>query len=303
MNQRLSWFLILFFSARIVLGAEVSSIFGLGQENFYFIVDQIGQGRSSMQFNPNMSGVIRLGLNWGDFGIGYGFRGSNTNLNSQQGETAYTDLQLSYHNKKWGLDGYYQSYEGFYLERSSKILLYPSLKFQHHGLMGRFSLSNDEEFSVGGLYDQSDNITKTSGKYYLLGGVQEHILDSPNSLLTTEDFGVNTDLENFRNMKTTSLNFGIGAGKYWVSNSLFFIGGLVDLIGTSAFYKYQSTDGNSTNNYFTLSYNIKLGAGYSGEKYKYGLGISTDTIGLNLPGKSTLQATAYRGLWYLRIIF
>lgn len=115
--------------------------------------------------------------------------------------------------------------------------------------------------------------------------------------------GANPDLENLRYLNVNSFNLGLGAGKYWVNDSHFFIGGLLDLIATYGLYTFRDTVEESSSSYSTLSYDIKIGLGYSGEFFKTGLGLSADVTTLKTPGASYFSTTAQRALYYIRFVF
>ena len=168
--------------------------------------------------------------------------------------------------------------------------------------MGRYAL-DDAEFSVNGLLDQSENVKTTSGKYYLVGGFRQHRMENPGSLLLQDYVGLNPELESLRGLSSTSINLGAGAGKYWVNSSRFFIGGLLDIIGTYGDYTYNNTTGETSTDYATLSYTVKIGLGYSGEKFKTGFSITGDVTTLKVPGSSYLRAGASRAMYYIRYIF
>lgn len=292
----------LFCKIELAEATEISPLFGVGQENFGFELTDIGNNKPNLKFEPNMTGVSRVGLNAYGFGVGYSFRGSSKDLDPAKGSTTFYDLQLGYHTKNWGLDSFYQTYKGFYTESTQTLQTYPDLEFQHYGLMGRYALS-ESEFSVGGLLDQSESIRSTAGKYYLLGGFRHHRMQNTNSLLQQDYIGLNPELENLRELTVGSFNLGLGAGKYWVSDSHYFIGGLFDLVGTYGVYHFKDTAEETSSSYSTLSYDVKIGMGYAGDFFKTGLGFSADVTTLRSPGASYFRSSAQRFLFYIRFIF
>lgn len=280
----------------------ISPLFGVGQENFEFSLGDIGSNKGDAKYQPNISGVSRVGLTAYGLTVGASFR-SNQELDPNYGKTDFFDVQLDYHNRKWGIDAIYQVYKGFYSNSPNQIQLFPDLRFQQYGVIGRIALE-ESDFTVGALLNQSDEIKKTAGKYYFVGGVRQHVMDTDISLLQQDYAGINPDLESLRKMKSTSLNIGLGAGKYWVADNHLFAGALLDLVGTYGFYKY--TDANNVDEMTqktSLSYSIKFGAGYAGETYKFGFSLSGDTTTLVTPGSSFMIPQALRSLIYLRLTF
>ncbi len=293
--------IILFSKISFAEATEISPLIGVGQEQFSFGITDIGQQKANLTYNPNMAGVSRLGLNAYGLSLGYSFRGTTKDLDTAKGTTDFYDLQLGYQTKKWGVDLFYQTYTGFYTQ-TSVLQVFPNLQFQHFGIMTRFAL-DEGEFSVGGLVDQSENITRTSGQYFIVGGLRQHRMQNNGTLLPADYLNINPELEDLRKLKATSINLGLGAGKYWVSDSHLFIGALLDLVGTYAIYTYENTSTETNSSYATLSYNIKIGLGYSGQTFKTGVSISTDLTTLKSPGASYFQTSASRGLLYVRFVF
>jgi hypothetical protein len=266
-------------------------------------MQNIGNGKSNMNFEPNISGVSRLGATAFGFSAGYSFRGSNKELDPALGSTTFSDWQLGYQSKNWGVDAFYQTYRGFYTKNTSLTQVHPDLHFQHYGLMGRWAM-NESEFTVSGLYDQSEPITTTAGKWYLMGGIRQYLMNTPITLMQQDYAGINQELEDLRELTSTSLNFGVGAGKYWVNDNRLFAGVLADLFVTYGLYDYRFSTGDTNHsNYMTLSYDLKVGVGYAGEKYRFGLGTSADLVTLRITDKTQFQSISARALVYLRYVF
>lgn len=285
-----------------IAGEPISPLFGLGQENIELGLSDIHADKKQIKYRPNIAGISRLALTAYGLTVGASFRGTE-DLDRNYGTTTFSDYQLGYDSYKWGVDATYQVYKGFYTTETTQTQLFPDLRLQQYALLGRYALE-ESDFSVGALMNQADEIKKTAGKYYFVGGFRQHVVENNISLLQQDYVGMNADLEAFRKMKVTSLNIGFGAGKYWVSDSHFFVGALVDILGTYGFYKY--TDLNEVDDISqksTLSFNIKVGAGYAGETYKFGLSFSGDSTTLMTPGSSYMTPQALKALFYLRLTF
>ena len=224
------------------------------------------------------------------------------------GQSHFFDFQLGYHNTRWGADLFVQNYSGFFIKNTTEFgganpyYLFPNLKWSHYGLIGRWAMDN-QGFSISALTTQSEQIKKTAGSYFLVGGYRYHSLDTDVSIIPTTLSGINTEMESLRKLKTHSLNLGTGAGKYWVNDSHLFIGGLFDLIGTYGIYNYDITNGTTNSSYGTLSYNLKLAFGYSGESFRTGINFSADVTTLKGFNSSFIKPVATQGLLYFRIVF
>lgn len=281
---------------------ELSPLIGFGQENFTFEITDFGVKGKTVKFEPNIAGVVRLGLNAYGFGIGYSLRGSSKDTDPQKGTTSFSDWQLGYNSKHWGVDGYYQTYDGFFTSNTNAVQTYPNLGFKHFGITGRYALGG-EEFSVGALMDQSEEIKSTSGKYYLVGGIHQHEMLTNVPLLQQEYAGVNPEMENLRSLKAVSISAGAGAGKYWLFTNRLFTGALLDLMATYANYDLGSTTGKLSTSDVTLSFDLKLAFGYVGTSYRSGLAFTADTTRLKAADGGYLNSSANRFLAYIRMVF
>jgi hypothetical protein len=277
-------------------------LIGFGQENFTFELAEFDNTGKAIKFEPNISGVTRLGLNAFGFGVGYSLRNSDKETRPNIPKTKFSDWQLGYHSARWGIDTYYQTYEGFYTTNTNALVSFPNLNFKHQGLTFRYALE-ESEFSVGKIVDQAENITSDAGKVYLVFGWSQHQMDTDAPLLQFEHAGANPEVENLKSLKSTSVKFGAGGGKYWISESKFFVGGLIDLLSTYSNLKYESTTGNSDRSDFTTSFNLKIGGGYAGEKFKTGISLVGDVTQLKTPGGALLKPSANRILIYFRTVF
>ena len=281
---------------------EISPIIALGQENFSFEVADRGPGLKNIKFEPNVAGVLRLGISAYGFGIGYSFRGQEKDTKPENGKTNFEDWQLSYHSENWGVDTYYQVYDGFYTSNTQSIQTFPNTDFRNYGFLFRYALEKSA-FTVGGLMDQSPAVIDTAAKSYLVFGYQNHHLDTDISLLQLENAGTDTNLENLRELRASSYKIGVGGGKYWVSESKFFFGGLADLIQTFGNYEYEGTTGTSSLSASTISFNIKFSTGYAGDSHRFGFSIVGDSTTLKSPGVGSIRPSSNKMYLYYRTVF
>lgn len=288
---------------------KVSPYVGVGSDMFIFNIDSFSDTQKELFYEPNIPGLTRVGISAYGFGASLSTRGSGKDLDGDKGESKFLDFQVGYHNYKWGADVFVQNYEGFYLKNTSDVggstapyYLFPDLKFNHYGLMGRYALSNDG-FSISALMNQSDEITKSAGSYFVIGGLRQHSFESANTLIPAPLQGQNPNMDSLRKLSVNTLNLGLGAGKYWVSSSKFFIGIVVDAMGTFGLYKYTLTTGTQKSDYGTLSMSAKLGTGYAGKKWRSGVSAYTDSTTLQSVDRTYLKPQATAFLLYVRYVF
>jgi hypothetical protein len=115
--------------------------------------------------------------------------------------------------------------------------------------------------------------------------------------------GMNPELDALRKMSVTTLNIGVGAGKYWVSSGGFFIGGVLDITGTYGLYKYILTSDDNTADYSTVSPSLKAGAGFSGKNWRSGVSAYVDTTTLQGPDHTFIKPQATAFFIYIRYVF
>lgn len=276
---------------------------------FIFSIDSFNAAQKTLAYEPNIPGLSRFGLSAFGLGASVATRGSVEELDKDKGESKFLDFQLSYNSTKWGADLYVQNYKGFYLKNSSEVggtttyYLFPDLKFNHYGLMGRYAQDNSGSFSISALLNQADAITKTSGSYFLVGGFRQYNFESETSLIPAPLQGINQEMDNLRKLSVYTLNLGVGAGKYWVSSSKFFIGAVFDLMGTYGLYKYTLTNDEQNTDYSTISYSFKLGAGYAGKKWRSGVSAYTDATTLQGLDRTYIKPQATAFFIYVRYVF
>ena len=179
----LGFCIFLFCKTLFASATDFSPILGLGQESFSFTIADVQT--YEIKFEPNIAGVSRIGINAFGFGIGYSFRGGGKDLDPAKGSTSFFDLQLGYNTKQWGIDSFYQTYKGFYTSNTTAIQNFQNLSFTHYALTGRYALTSSE-FSIGGLLDQSEDVNTTASKYYVVGGVRYHSMETDQSLLQAD---------------------------------------------------------------------------------------------------------------------
>jgi len=287
---------------------KVSPYVGLGSDMFAFTIDSFSTGQKELDYEPNIPGLTRVGVSAYGLGASLSTRGSEKDLEATKGESEFFDFQIGYHNTKWGADIYVQDYEGFYLKNSDDVggtsdyYLFPDVKFQHYGLMGRYALDNNG-FSISALLNQSDEITKSAGSYFLIGGFRQHSFETENTLIPAPLQGINVNMDNLRKLSVHTLNLGAGAGKYWVSSNKLFVGVVIDAMGTFGLYKYTLTTDERSSDYGTLSVSAKFGAGYAGKKWRSGLSAYTDSTTLQALDRTYIKPQAMAFLIYLRYVF
>ena len=301
---------ILVCASAISEATEISPLLGVGQDNFSFKIQSLGGATKEIEYEPNIPGLSRVGLSALGYGVSYSIRGAEAE-NQNFGKTSFTDFQLGYHNENWGIDGFYQTYKGFYIKNSSTFggnsdspYTFPDLEFNHYAISARLARDNQGGFKLSSLLSQSDQIKKTAGTYYLLASYRYFSLINNSTILPASLSGINSDVDGIRKMAVNTINLGAGAGKYWVSDSYWFIGSCFDLIATYGLYRYTREPVNDSNSsYLTTSFNVKLGVGYSGDRFRAGISANGEITTLKAAASTYLAAASNQFMFYIRTAY
>lgn len=300
----ISVFCILTFCKIAVCGAtEISPLIGFGQENFTFEVQKFNNGSGAVKFEPNVAGVTRIGLDVYGFGFGYSVRGTEKSQEPAKGDTKFSDLQLGYNAKNWGINTYFQSYEGFFTSNTNSIQTYKNTRFDHNEGIFRYALS-EGDFAITSLLDQSTAIKPAPVKFYGVAGISQHRMTTDTPLLQLENAGQDPQLESLQELEAYSYKIGLGAGKYWIADNYLFVGGLFDLLISTQTYKFVNFNGSKdTHSDTTLGANLKIGLGYAGPRFRSGFTFVSETTALKTPGRGEINATSNQVMVYFRYVF
>ena len=161
---------ILDYSERLLLRLyTVTNSNSLAIEN-----EQLGR---SLNLLPNGTTNLGLGFNYKRLGLGLSFSlPRSAERDRKFGKTTRFDLQGSLYGRKFGADGYFQLYKGYYNSNPNDFIEWtndafpqlPSMKVLSVGVIG-FYIFNSDNYSYRASFVRDEIQTKSSGSF-LLGG-------------------------------------------------------------------------------------------------------------------------------------
>ena len=133
--------------------------------------------------------------------------------------SSITDFQIHRYGKKVLIDGYYQDYRGFFLERKNKeYILFPDLAVKRWGVEGTYVLRN-KRFSMRAAFEQSEKQIKSAGSMLLGSGIYYHRIIPDSSQKET----IPNAFENYQ------MGVNIGYAYSWVTSPQWLLAGMVSV--------------------------------------------------------------------------
>jgi hypothetical protein len=223
----------------------------------------------TLDYVSNTPMTLSLGVSYEGFGASVGFSvGDPVEDADDYGETRALDYQVHYYRGRFGVDAFYQDYEGYALEtlpdgcrRGEACSLAPDLRLRHIGVTGFFVL--DPAYSLKAAFEASERARRDAGSWLLTAGVNHVRLDAPDPLV------VSPERPPLRRVKSTMATVGGGYGHLWVWDSwylspvLMVAGGY----GRSTFTPAEDADSHDV----ALRVSGRLGGGYNAPTWFTGL--------------------------------
>ncbi len=166
-----------------------------------------------IEFEPNISTNVGLGIAYLGYGISGSLPLSNANNDTQKfGKTSYFDFQFNYTSRRWGADFFYQNYQGFYLKDSEKFVAagattapavqYGGLSILNTGV-GAFYNFNDR-YSANAAFSQGERQLTSAGSFVADTSVSYTEIRTGASLVPASELSLYPDLDRYR------------GGDYWL---------------------------------------------------------------------------------------
>jgi hypothetical protein len=193
------------------------------------------------------------------------------------GESKSSNLQLILLGKKWGADGYFQQYQGFYLKDSdvpvpanTPYLQRPDIKTQNIGLNVNYNF-NYNKFSFRAAYNYSERQLRSAGSFLLFASLDNFKISGDSALIGKDYEG--SFLEPSKIEKINSWLVGVLPGyTYSVVYEGFFINGTLGLGPAYNFLNYTLEDiGTKSKSTVNALVALKISAGYNGDRFFGGM--------------------------------
>lgn len=230
------------------------------------------------RLDPNRFWSTGVGFSWKDLTASVSVQvGDPVDDTTRFGETKYFDIQFQWYNDSLGIDGFLQSYNGYFVrdlpagcDRGDDCSLRPDLQLNHAGLIIYYIF--DQRWSLRAAFSPPGQQKHSAGSWFLSAGINLISMDNDGPLAE----GLASPLEGGR-YYAASVAPGYGytwvRGPWFISSALYFGGGPMYAESLIA------PDGNSSTSEWVLALKagLKLGAGYAGENWQAGVRAFADS--------------------------
>jgi Domain of unknown function (DUF4421) len=147
-----------------------------------------------LRIEPNGKTSIGLGFNYKWLGLGFGFSPGFMNTdNDIYGNTDRFDTQLNIYTQKFGVDAYFQYYNGFYLKNPDDFLewteesfpLLSNLQSYSFGISTYF-FTNNKKFSYKAAFTRNQIQKKSAGSFIYGAYFNSNIAKAPGGFIPAE---------------------------------------------------------------------------------------------------------------------
>jgi hypothetical protein len=247
-----------------------------------FEIQQESNRGNKLTFKPNNTAGLGFGVYIFEVGVELTFAVPiNAERESLFGKTKATDLQLNLLGKRWGLDLFYQNYNGFYVDDpNGKIVTgapypqRPDLRTRNLGINGIYFFN--KRFSLRSAYNFSERQRKSAGSFSLSGTLNFFRVQGDSALYSKKYepvFGAGTAFYQI-DMNTFSVSPGYS---YTLVVKSFFANASLSVGPAYHWVDYQvggqSRSASSLNSFF----DIRAGIGYNGKRFFCGVNLVNQT--------------------------
>lgn len=247
-----------------------------------FEILQASNRGNKLTYKPNNTVGLGFGIYIFEIGAELTFAVPiNAERESLFGKTKATDLQLNLLGKTWGLDLFYQNYNGFYLDDPNGNIVpgapypqRPDLRTRNLGINGIYVFN--KKFSLRSAYNFSERQRRSAGSFSLTGTLNFFEVQGDSALYSKKYepvFGAATAFSKM-NMNTFSISPGYSytlVVKNFFANASLSIGPAYHWADYQVGIQELSTS--SLNSFF----DVRAGLGYNGKRFFCGVNLVNQT--------------------------
>jgi hypothetical protein len=193
------------------------------------------------------------------------------------GESDARDIQLNILGKKWGIDAYFQQYDGFYIEdpgiKVPANTPYPQradIQTQNLGLTLNY-IFNSNKFSFRSAYNFAERQLRSAGSFVLFGSLNSFKVEGDSALIGPDYESIYGTSAGIYRSRTTVLGVAPGYA-YNLIYKGFFLNGTLAVGPAQNWISYQLEDGperhRSRLNAFVA---LRIAIGFNGDRVFGGL--------------------------------
>jgi hypothetical protein len=259
----------------------------LRQRSLNFELEKLKDDQSVITYKPNSSYSFGLGVYLFELGAELAFA---VPLEEQSitrfGKSRARDVQLNVLGKKWGVDAFYQKYNGFYITDSNTEIpdgeVYPQrpdIVSRNIGLTGNY-VFNNQKFSFRSAYNFAERQVFSKGSFVVFSGISGFKVEADSSILDNAQRAVFGNDVAFKKLSYLTLSMAPGY-TYSIVFKSFFLNAMLSVGPAHHWIAYQR-DGETDRKDTALNSFVaaRIGLGYNGQRI-FG-GISFLTQGSNV---------------------
>jgi hypothetical protein len=264
----------------------------LKQRSLSFQLEKRGTNGELVTYKPNTSYSFGVGTYLFELGFELTFA---IPLDQKEleiyGQSKARDLQLNVLGKQFGVDAFYQKYNGFYVT-DSKVTIpadvaypqRPDVSSKNTGITGNY-VFNNKRFSFRSAYNFAERQVFSKGSFLLFTSISSFKLSADSSIINKSQRSIFSDELTFTKLKYAT--FGIAPGyTYSIVFKNFFLNGTLSVGPAHHWITYRLEGGNDQHETAINSFvAVRLALGYNGERF-FG-GISFLSQGSNVKFKET----------------
>jgi hypothetical protein len=227
----------------------------------------------TLTYRPNNTYSFGVGFYLFELGFELGFAVPlDEKKTAIYGKSHARDWQLNAYGKRWGLDGFYQKYGGFYVTDKVNPVPANTAFPQRSDIVSRnFGITtnyvfNKEKFSFRSVYNFSERQIFSAGSFLAFASVNAFKLSADSSIIDTRQEGIFGKKVSFKNLSYTSISLAPGYTYSLIFKS-FFINGSLALGPSRHWINYRLETGDEKHddavNTFVAT---RIGIGYNGDK-------------------------------------
>lgn len=238
--------------------------------------------RVSYQPNPSAGGYYGVGISWN--GIGLSFVGDVPASDSDEekyGKSSYENLSMFLYGKQYGIDLFYQRYQGYYLSNPEEFGLHegdpatirPDLALATLGMNAYYVFSGD--FSLIGAFNQTERQLSSGGSFLFMMSVMRFTIESDGPLVPAAYDG--GDYAGFYGGRFYSVAASPGYAYTLVYSGLYLTLGV--FLGGGLIYQEMDVSSGEKSGFNTmLRTSVKSALGYNGESIFAGMLVIYDIV-------------------------
>jgi hypothetical protein len=193
------------------------------------------------------------------------------------GESDARDIQLNILGKKWGIDAYFQEYEGFYIEdpgvkvpANTPYPQRPDIQTQNFGATLNYIFKSNR-FSYRSAFNFAERQLRSAGSFVLFGSLNSFKVEGDSALLGEDyatQFGDDSEISSIR---TTLLGVAPGYAYNLIYKGFFLHGTLA--IGPAQNWIFYEREDGPTQSHSRLNgfVAVRIAIGYNGDRLFGGL--------------------------------